>query len=316
VTDTDIAVWHAAMPEDTGWAGEVLTPESIYAVSDEAIARIPVELRDLTRSPDEVRRTAAQRLLGHLLTEQHMAVTESGAGERDQMTLGLPRGHLGGEALRAFWQFKSFPWALVQKHLVQRGWGGHDTAGGKAQYIGGLTILLTLLGAAAMQVYDMLQGKDPRPLWGDDPKVILRNWGAAFLRGGAWGVYAEYLAGEVSPSGNSPLSTLLGPVGGLLHDAIGLTVGNAVQAMNGKDTDIGPEAVRFVRGLIPGASIWYAKAALDHLIFNQVTEAMNPDYLDRARGRAERQYGTEQFWPPAELVPQRAPNIGNIGGRQ
>ena len=314
VTDVDIQVWAKARPAATRF-GNLLTPDSIYAIPDADVLAVPVPVNQVTRSADEIRRQAAQRLLGLTLSESHLAVTEPGARERLQMSAGRPRGELKGELLRSFWQFKSFPWALFQKHVIQRGLGAYGTAGGKVTYVGGLTIASTLLGALALAVNDMLTGKDPRPMWGDDPKIVARNWGAAFLKGGAMGVYGDFLATEVSPSGFSPLATALGPVGGLAHDVLALTAGNAVQLAGGKDTNAGVEAARMVRGLTPGSSLWYAKAALDHLIYNQVLDAMNPDYLRRVRRRAESQFGTEYFWPPSSPLPQRAPDLTNIGGR-
>lgn len=316
VTDVDVAVWAAATPEASGAFGAMLTPDAVYAVPDAAIMAIPQPVGAVTRSADEIRRQAAQRLLGATINESHMAVTEPGAHERLQMSSGRPRGELKGELLRSFWQFKSFPWSFVQKHMVQRGGGAFDTTASKAAYIAGLTIASTMLGALALEINDLLTGKDPRPLWSDDPKVLYRNWAAAFLKGGALGVYGDFLASEVSPSGTSPLAMFLGPVGGLAHDAAALTVGNALQYANDKDTNAGVEATRLVRGLVPGSSLWYGKAALDHLIFNQVTDAMNPEYLDRVRKRAEREYGSTYFWPPQEPVPQRAPDLSNVGGRQ
>lgn len=315
VTDADLAVWRAAGTTATKF-GDLLTVNGIYAVPDAAIAAIPVPVGQATRSAAEARSGAAQKLLGMLLSESHMAVVEPGARERLQMGSGRPRGEIKGELLRSFWQFKSFPWALFQKHVVQRGWGGHDTAGGRATYVAGLTIASTLLGALAMEINDMLTGKDPRPLWGDDPKVVARNWGAAFVKGGALGIYGDFLASEASPVGQTPIATLLGPTGGLVESAFGLTVGNAMQAAGGRDTNAGAEAARFVKGVTPGANLWYAKAALDHLIWNQITDALSPGHLERVRQRSEREFGSTSWWRPADVAPERAPRIENIGGRQ
>jgi hypothetical protein len=52
-------------------------------------------------------------------------------------------------------------------------------------------------------------------------------------------------------------------------------------------------------------------------MFNQVTDAMNPDHLRRQKDRAQKEFGSTYFWPPAEPLPQRAPAISHaIGGRQ
>jgi len=357
VTDTDVALWAAAKPYRSRKFGEILTPDDIYAIPDDVIVRImdeqpkpapkpeaapthdprtgemftgegavlgevpPPDVPAPARTPMELRREAAQKLLGLTISESHMAIVEPGAAQRLQTGAGAAKGSAKSVLAGAFWQFKSFPWALFQKHFVQRagvfGGGAFDTAGGKAKYIAGSTIAATLLGALSLEIGDMLMGKDPRPLWGSDPKVVMRNWAAAFLKGGALGIYGDFLATEVSPGFTSPIATLLGPTGGLIHDVAGLTVGNVVQAGSGKDTNAGAEAVRLLKGITPGSSLWYGKAALDHLIFNQLTDAMNPDHLRRAKQRAQKEFGTTYFWPPTDVLPARPPDITRaVGGRQ
>ncbi|GMU72225.1 MAG: hypothetical protein DYH14_04760 [Betaproteobacteria bacterium PRO3] len=213
-------------------------------------------------------------------------------------------------------------WLLekIQTHMVQRGWGGHDTTGGKALYIGGLTIASTLLGALAMEVNDMLSGKDPRPLYGADGKFVARNWMAAFFKDGSVGIYGDFLANEVAPGASTPLATLLGPTGRLLEDAGRVTLGNATEYAAGKslrETNAGVELVRMEKCVIPSANLWYAKAAPDHINFNQAMNAMNPDYLRRVRDRAQREFGSGYWWAPQSPEPTRAPNLGAaIGGKQ
>jgi len=42
--------------------------------------------------------------------------------------------------------------------------------------------------------------------------------------------------------------------------------------VEGKREQTGGGLVKLEKGLSPGANLWYAKAALDHMIFNQMQE--------------------------------------------
>jgi len=61
---------------------------------------------------------------------------------------------------------------------------------------------------------------------------------------------------------------------------------------------------------VPFNNAWYAKAALDHLIWQQVMESLSPGYLQRMRRRVAREYDQDFWYEPGKLTPSRAPNIG------
>jgi hypothetical protein len=65
---------------------------------------------------------------------------------------------------------------------------------------------------------------------------------------------------------------MLGPVAGLVDDVVKLAQGIPLNAVEGKPEQTGGDLVKLGKGLIPGANLWYAKAALDHMIFNQLQE--------------------------------------------
>lgn len=299
VTEDHFKVWKAATPSETKY-GRLLTADSIY------------QAKGFTEGQ---KREAAQALLSVVLSESHMAVIEPGARERMLMDSGRPRGELRGEIVRSFWQFKSYPFAMIRKHIVERGLGA-DTLGGKITYLAPLMLATTALGALAMEVDDMLRGKDPRPLYGADGKAVFRNWVGAFVKGGSLGMYGDFLASTADPSGRDFFSAAAGPLAGLVNDAGKLTLGNAVQALAGKETHFGGEFVRFARGITPGANLWWAKAVTDHAIFNQAIDSLQPGYLARVESRARREFGQSYYWRPQDTTPERGPNLGNLGGRQ
>lgn len=306
ISETDFAIWKKAELEDWGNGNDtMLTPESIYRIPDEVLAKI-----DPNANPQALREKAATKLLGVVLEETDMAVIEPGARERAITTGGLQRGTWKGELTRSFFLFKSFPIAMIARHWM-RGMD-HDTTRGKVFYIGSLVAATTVLGAMSMQINEVLSGRDPRnlnPLEGG-----ARNWIQAMLKGGSLGIYGDFLFSDATQHGQSPVASVLGPVISLGESMFNLTQGNIVQAVMGKDTHAGAELVKFAKANMPGASLWYAKAALDRIVFHQLQEYFSPGYLSKMRARSAREFGQRWWWEPGEVVPDRAPDLAAMGG--
>jgi hypothetical protein len=312
VTEQHWQVWKAATLEQTNF-GRLLTPDAVYAIPDAALAGVQLQPNQIGMTPAQLRREAAQKILGITLTESHMAVVEPGASDRLLMGGGSSKGKWSGELGKAFWQFKSFPWAFMRKHFVERGWQGQDTVGGKLAYVAPLFVASTLMGALAIEIQDMLSGKQPRPLYGGDEKILLKNWIAAVLKGGALGVYGDFLAGEASGNARSALGATLGPLANTVAHAGNLTLGNAVASMGNAPTHFGQEAVAFAKGLTPGGNLWYTKAATDHYIFDYLQNQLNPGYLARMQSRAQRQFGSRYWWAPGTPIGTASqPDLSNI----
>jgi hypothetical protein len=303
ISDKDWAVWRLAEVEkwnDTN--STMLTPESIARIPDADLAAAGLTPKD--------RQEGVLKLLGAVLEEVDVAVISPGARERAMMGAGIQRGTMKGELARSFWLFKSFPMAMITRHWM-RG-NGMETAGGKAAYIASLVIATTVLGALSLEVDQVLQGKDPRTL-NPFAKGGVRDILAAVLKGGSLGIYGDFLFSEATQGKQqSPMAAVAGPVGGLVEEALNLTQGNFVQLMQGKETHAGAEAIRFIKGNTPGANLWYAKAALDHLIWNQAAEYLSPGYLSSMRSRARREFGQDFYWGPDSAVPTRGPDLSRI----
>jgi hypothetical protein len=303
ITENDWSVWRLAELED--WGGGVLTPESIMRIPDQRLANMG--------NPKQLKRDATLRLLGVVLEETDMAVIRPGAEERFISGAAMQRGTWKGELTRSFFLFKSFPIAMIRRHWM-RGYG-METAGGKAAYIASLVIGTTLLGAVSQTVNDLLQGKNPRN-YNPAEEFGWRNWMAAFLKGGSLGIYGDFLfSGATNHGQQGPIASLLGPVAGLVEDSYNLTQGNIIEALQGKDTNFGAELVRFVKSNTPGANLWYAKAALDHLIFHQLQEYFSPGYLRRMERRTRNEFGQTYYWQPgADFSEMDAPDFNKAIG--
>jgi hypothetical protein len=352
ITETDWQIWKLAELEKWGAGNGVLTPESIMripqadlaAVVDGERLRIMVEMQakvdsinamsamtkkeransiaewsrvyneKLANLDESVRRDAMIRLLGVTLEETDMAVIRPGATDKFLTGAGMERGTWKGELTRSFFQFKAFPLAMISRHWM-RG-ANMETAGGKAMYLASLIAGTTILGAVSQSVNDLLTGKDVRNYNPFEGEHGTKNWIAAFLKGGSLGLYGDFLfSGATQSNQAGPIAALLGPVAGLAEEAFKLTQGNIIEAMQGKDTNFGAEAVRFVKGNTPGASIWYAKAALDHIIFHQLQEYFSPGYLAQMQRRAQKEFGQSYWWTPGTGTEgMRAPDLAKAIG--
>lgn len=288
VTDTDYAVWRMAKLDQ--WAGvdNILSPESILAIPDSLLSNFD--------NPETVRFEAARKLIGMLSEEADMAVITPGTRDRLRMGAGLQRGTASGEIARSITQFKAFPFALVAR-MWARGTALPSRLQ-KAYFGGSLLLATTLFGAAALQINNIASGRKPQDM--DDTSF----WIEAMLKGGALGVYGDFIFSDKNSYGATMGEMAIGPLGSSLTQFADLTLGNARRAMAGDDTHVGADAVRFVKGLTPGANLWYTKAVTDHLLFNQLQEAVSPGYLEKYTQRQQNTYGREFWWKPNDVLPR------------
>ncbi|EJV4647654.1 hypothetical protein ACQ9XI_002351 [Enterobacter hormaechei] len=292
VTDQDFSVWKLADQEDWGKGNNtMLTPESIMRIPDDAVKHLG--------APERVKFDAMRRLLGAVAEEVDMAVITPGAREKMVTGGGLQRGTWKGELVRSVFLFKSFPISVVMRHWSRA--MGMPSAGGRAAYIGTFIASTTILGALSQQLNDMASGRNPREMTGEEaPKF----WLGALLKGGGLGLYGDFLLSDHTRYGGGALASMLGPVAGLVDDVVKLGQGIPLNAVEGKPEQTGGDLVKLGKGLIPGANLWYAKAALDHMIFNQMQEYFSPGYLRKVEQRSKKQFNQTYWWRPQDTLPQ------------
>jgi hypothetical protein len=240
---------------------------------------------------DDTRAQMADRLQQFYADDLDSAVISPDARTQAFIRQGQQAGTPIGEALRMFWQFKSFGIAIMQRAFLRelRGYGPKSSI---SQAKGVALLMLGSLGFGymAMTLKDLLKGKTPRPL--DNPKT----WTAAMAQGGGMGIYGDFLFGEASRLGGGFLETLGGP-----------TVGKAADLKRLFDAakfseDVGAQGLRFVVSNTPGNNLFYSRMALDYLFLYELQEAMNPGYLRRMERRAEEERGQEWWLRPSEAV--------------
>ena len=228
-----------------------------------------------------------------------MAVITPGAREQLFTGGGLQRGTWKGELTRSVFLFKSFPISVVLRHWTRA--MGMPSAGGRAAYIAAFLASTTMLGALSQQLNDMASGRNPREMAGKDAGKF---WLGALLKGGGLGLYGDFLLSDHTRYGGGALASMLGPVAGLVDDVVKLAQGIPLNAVEGKPEQTGGDLVKLGKGLIPGANLWYAKAALDHMIFNQLQEYFSPGYLRKVEQRSKKQFNQTYWWRPQDVTPE------------
>ncbi|HBA5338615.1 TPA: hypothetical protein J8130_000358 [Escherichia coli] len=286
ITEQDFSVWKLAQQEDWGNGNTtMLTPESIMRIPDAAVMHLGL--------PERVRFEAMRRLLAAVSEEVDMAVITPGAREQLLTGGGLQRGTWKGELTRSVFLFKSFPISVVLRHWTRA--MGMPSAGGRAAYIAAFLASTTMLGALSQQLNDLASGRNPREMTGKDAGKF---WLGALLKGGGLGLYGDFLLSDHTRYGGGALASMLGPVAGLVDDVVKLAQGIPLNAVEGKPEQTGGDLVKLGKGLIPGANLWYAKAALDHMIFNQLQEYFSPGYLRKMEQRSKKEFNQTYWWRP------------------
>ncbi len=109
---------------------------------------------------------------------------------------------------------------------------------------------------------------------------------------------------------------IAGPVLGTQFDQVArLTAGNLQELFKeGEAKKAGRELTRFVELMTPGRSLWYARLAMERLIFDEMQKMIDPNAnaaFRRIERSALRERGQSFFSPPGSgFPPKRGPDLG------
>ncbi|TPT36566.1 hypothetical protein FJU67_01790 [Acinetobacter baumannii] len=294
-------VFQLAEPVVDRKGNQLMSARSIYEIPDEKLTSFG--------DPKQVKDQVASQLQAHLLDEQGMAVIEAGLRERTWMTVGA-KGTITGEVFKGLMQFKSFSASFLMRQgsrtMAQEGLKG------KAAYAIPLMVSMTLLGGLVVQLREILNGNDPQTIYdSNDPKKATSFFMRSLVAGGGLPVLGDILVAGTDTSGRDANSFVSGPLGSDFTSLLGLTVGNLTQYNEGKDTNFGNEAFKFVKGKIPAQNLWYTKAAINRMVFDEMQDTIAPGYREKALRKAERQQDRERFWGD-DINDIRAPDFERV----
>lgn len=252
---------------------------------------------------EEGRRDLELSVLRFFADETAYGVVEPDARSRRTMTLGMRPGTIAGEAMRFIGQFKGFPVAFSQR-VIGRSLYGHRKDASfleRSAHLGSLVAGMTMAGYMSMTLKDMVRGYWP-PRDPADPKT----WAAAFVQGGAAGIYGDFLFGQVNRFGSGLLETAVGPTIGSAADFANLVLKTrdaAVGKLTGEEARAPlAEGLNFALNNTPFVNLFYTRPALDYLILNSIRDVVSPGYLRRQTKSRSENYGQKSALP-RELVP-------------
>lgn len=261
-------------------------------------------------------RDLAERYLQAILRETRYAVPEATVRSRSTVTTLAPAGTILGEMARSMGQFKGFSIAVLMLHglRIAREVGAAEGVqkGRPLAFGGALLITSTFLGAVAMALKDVKDGRDPRRWFDERTWLDPKHWGAAFLQAGGAGILGDLLFADTTRQGKGLESTIAGPLVGRVSDVGDLLIGEPMKMLAGKKTNFAAKAVKVLRQNVPFANHWLLSAVYQHTIMDQLQRIMDPEaYAGFQRERAQRRkdYGQEYFFGPGDRSPQRWPNV-------
>jgi hypothetical protein len=228
--------------------------------------------------------------------ETSYGVIETDARSRRTTTLGTRPGTIAGEGLRFIMQFKGFPIAFAQRTMGRAAFGFRQGARlEQVAHIGTMLAGLTMAGYAAMTMKDFTRGYWP-PRDPTDP----HTWGAAFVQGGAAGIYGDYLFSRVSRFGGGPLETFLGPTVGAGSGLVDLIL-KARDASVSSDEQVKlADWLNYATQNTPFVNLYYVRPALDFLFLNSLHEVATPGYIRKTESKRLSQYGQRMMVKPLQ----------------
>jgi hypothetical protein len=276
---------------------------------------------------DRVRNDDLGMRVGEMvLNLEQMAVPVSGSlWTRARLMGGARPGTIMGEGIRSFAMYKTFLINSMYQYAEELGMrsmaAAKDAGMGPglqtAAYLGGkfgwpvaAFIPLTLAGALTVQLKQLARGNDP--IYMGTPKF----WGAAMLQGGSFGILGDFFYSPESRTGHTAGVVGAGPVGDLLADVKDTATHTYDLATNPTDEKTQHlevnQLAQDVRKYTPGASLWWARAAFNRGIVDQLQLALDPQAkasFARAAQHQRSATGQESWWPQGEPLPTRAPNL-------
>lgn len=281
-----------------------IVPEAIHGVSDDVVKGYIGQAASDAAIAD-AKRELEGRLRNYLTDQTLTLALEPDAKVRAGMLLGTNPGTVTGELMRFMMQFKSFTGAYMQKvagrELFGRGyegdslWGALTHGNGEMMGLAQLIATSTLMGYGSMALKDIAKGRTPRDPTespGDAWKILL----AAMAQGGGAGIYGDFLFGAASRSGSGTIESLGGPV----LSTAGRIVDLYHKALAGDDAKAG--AFNELLNNTPFVNLFYARQALNFLIFYRIQEMMNPGYLRRMEHDAETKNAQGFLLRPSDYV--------------
>lgn len=247
----------------------------------------------------------AAQLLAMIEKEKNSrAVITASPSTRRIFRRGTQPGSIEGELFRFGTDLLSWPTTFMFSQIGAVMLDRTMKTTSKAGMIASTFVGLTLLGSMITQFRQVSAGRDMYA-W-DDPKL----WMQAAVIGGGAGLVSDFLFREHYGTNDTLLTSMIGPGIPVISEAVALPVNLLQSALTDEESNIGRDATSLLRKVTPLSSLWYARTAMDRLIFDEVQKWVDPEAHRSFRARRTRPLsdrGQEHWWNPGEPVPHKAP---------
>jgi hypothetical protein len=235
-----------------------------------------------------------------IISETDLAVPNPDANTRAATSGGTDRNSITGQIVRTGTNLLSFPITILQTH----GYRMYNMEGlDRYKYAGMMLAIPMMFGSLSLQVKDIAAGRTPRETGFEDMdlKKIAKHTKDSFVQGGAGGLLADFLLEDHNRYGGGVASNPLGVTGDFINKAAELTLGNAAELLEGKETNAASEAIQFAKRLTPDT--WQSKLITDGL-YDHLTIMIDPGHqnkVNRQMRAREKDDGNSHWWKKGQL---------------
>jgi len=235
--------------------------------------------------------------IGMVLSETNKAVPTVDNFEQSLLHVGTKAGTTSGELMRQATQFKSMPLYMITTQLARV--RAQDTLKSKTAYAAQAFISTVAVGALVVQMKELSVGNEPLDF--DNPTL----WVNAIKYSTGGNLVSDFVLNNGVTGYVTPFSEqLVGPTAAKMQDVVELlTFANGKKIINGDTDGFSEKAVKLIQKNTIGNNIWWSRLALEREVFDQINQAINPNWKAKAQKRMSK-YGHEQYWKSGETTPE------------
>lgn len=291
INEKDWELWQQLEPSKREDGTPVLTQNDFFNAPDDVIKQfLPLDKQSSDHAIQDFRYKAAMKYQTHIFNEESVAIIEGGVRERSLMNLG-DAGTWQGELGRTLFQFKTYPMAYMLR-MGHRALAQNDIKS-RATFIVSLLAYQTLAGALIVQMQNVVNGKNPEPVFTPD------FFGKSLLKGGGLSFLGDLMSALSDPTGRSGSDFISGPLIGQSMKLGMLLTGMGNNFIQGKESTRLMEIANTLKGNLPLQNLWYSKLVIDRMLYSKLQNMIDPDYLPKTQQRLEN-LGNSYWWDLSE----------------
>lgn len=291
------------------WAA-FTNPEHMFKAGNGATFASPMWWLESTDLPKAEAWDIFEKVQSLIEEQTEFAVPTQNLYARSFLESADPPGSFSYEVAKSALMFKSFAMTFTVNQW--RRMMAQQTLEGRVMYGINLAAGATVMGAMALQVGDLMMGRDPQDM--TNPMF----WARASAKGGGFGVLGDIISTGQASWGGGFTSYIAGPIPQAAQDVWDLTFKNAGQAISGGEVNFAKDLARFGKRYMPLGQTIGVGPAIDRLMWDQMQLFLDPESADamaKASQKRKNLTGAGEFWLPGQPTPTRLPDLGTALGR-